>query len=113
MIRQMKGWAAVGSCAVLTLTGCSFQGLNSLPLPGAVGRGPGAAVYHVEVDAGGLGAQRGHVDRDPVDCVPGVAGAVVTAAEQDPPGPLEREKRQASSAAGIDRVPRMRIAPDS
>ena len=31
------------------MTGCSFQGLNSLPLPGAVGRGPDAAVYHVEV----------------------------------------------------------------
>ncbi|MDT5333851.1 MAG: phospholipid/cholesterol/gamma-HCH transport system substrate-binding protein [Mycobacterium sp.] len=31
------------------LTGCSFQGLNSLPLPGAVGRGPDAVTYHVEV----------------------------------------------------------------
>ena len=49
MIRGMKSMAVVGSCVALTLTGCSFQGLNSLPLPGAVGRGPGAAVYHVEV----------------------------------------------------------------
>ncbi|MGH3557613.1 MAG: MCE family protein [Mycobacterium sp.] len=40
---------AIGSCAVLTATGCAFQGLNSLPLPGAVGRGPGAQVFHVEI----------------------------------------------------------------
>jgi phospholipid/cholesterol/gamma-HCH transport system substrate-binding protein len=45
----MKGMTVVGSCVALTLTGCSFQGLNSLPLPGAVGRGPGAVTYHVEV----------------------------------------------------------------
>ena len=34
---------------MLTVTGCAFGGLNSLPLPGAVGRGPGASVYHVEL----------------------------------------------------------------
>ena len=34
---------------VLTATGCAFHGLNSLPLPGAVGRGPGANIYHVEL----------------------------------------------------------------
>jgi virulence factor Mce-like protein len=34
---------------VLTATGCAFHGLNSLPLPGAVGRGPGADVYHAEI----------------------------------------------------------------
>ncbi|MGH3958021.1 MCE family protein [Mycobacterium sp.] len=39
----------IGSCVVLTATGCAFQGLNSLPLPGAVGRGPGAQVFHVEI----------------------------------------------------------------
>ncbi|MCW2654578.1 MAG: MCE-family lipoprotein [Mycobacterium sp.] len=39
----------VSSCAMLTATGCAFQGLNSLPLPGAVGRGPGANIYHVEI----------------------------------------------------------------
>jgi phospholipid/cholesterol/gamma-HCH transport system substrate-binding protein len=49
MMRGMKGLFAFGSCVALTLTGCSFQGLNSLPLPGAVGRGPGAATYHVQV----------------------------------------------------------------
>ena len=34
---------------MLLATGCGFNGLNSLPLPGAMGRGPGASVYHVEV----------------------------------------------------------------
>lgn len=40
---------ATGLTLLLTLTGCSFQGVNSLPLPGAVGRGPDASVYHVEL----------------------------------------------------------------
>jgi virulence factor Mce-like protein len=40
---------AIGSCVMLTVTGCAFHGLNSLPLPGAVGRGPGANIYHVEI----------------------------------------------------------------
>jgi virulence factor Mce-like protein len=40
---------AIGSCVVLTATGCAFHGLNSLPLPGTVGRGPGANIYHVEI----------------------------------------------------------------
>jgi phospholipid/cholesterol/gamma-HCH transport system substrate-binding protein len=39
----------IGSCAVLTLTGCAFQGLNSLPLPGTEGRGSGAQVFHVQI----------------------------------------------------------------
>ena len=34
---------------MLTGTGCAFHGLNSLPLPGAVGRGPDADIYHVEL----------------------------------------------------------------
>ena len=37
------------SVHALTITGCAFQGVNSLPLPGAVGRGADAAVYHVEM----------------------------------------------------------------
>lgn len=45
-IRRMLG---IGCCVMLAATGCAFNGLNSLPLPGAVGRGPGADVYHVEV----------------------------------------------------------------
>lgn len=34
---------------MLAVTGCAFNGLNSLPLPGAVGRGPAARIYHVEI----------------------------------------------------------------
>ena len=43
--------AVAAGCVAMTVTvsACSFGGLNSLPLPGAVGRGPGAAVYHVEI----------------------------------------------------------------
>jgi phospholipid/cholesterol/gamma-HCH transport system substrate-binding protein len=40
---------AVGCCVMLASTGCAFNGLTSLPLPGAVGRGPGADIYHVEI----------------------------------------------------------------
>lgn len=40
----------VGVCAALALSGCSFSGVNSLPLPGAVGRGADAVTYHVEVE---------------------------------------------------------------
>lgn len=39
----------IASCVALTLSGCSFQGLNSLPLPGAEGRQPDSVTYHVEV----------------------------------------------------------------
>jgi phospholipid/cholesterol/gamma-HCH transport system substrate-binding protein len=49
MICDVKRFIIAGSCLALTLTGCSFQGINSLPLPGAVGRGPDAVTYHVEV----------------------------------------------------------------
>jgi phospholipid/cholesterol/gamma-HCH transport system substrate-binding protein len=42
--------ALVVSCSVaLSVSGCAFHGLNSLPLPGAVGRGPGANIFHVEL----------------------------------------------------------------
>ena len=36
------------ACAA-TVSGCAFQGVNSLPLPGAVGRGPHANIYHIEI----------------------------------------------------------------
>jgi phospholipid/cholesterol/gamma-HCH transport system substrate-binding protein len=49
MIHSVKRLAIAGSCLVVSLTGCAFQGLNSLPLPGAVGRGPSATTYHVEL----------------------------------------------------------------
>src|ERR1700710_232680 len=45
----MRRVLAIGSTVLLTVTGCAFQGVNSLPLPGAVGRGSDAAVYHVEL----------------------------------------------------------------
>ncbi len=45
-VRRLLG---ILCCVVLTVSGCAFNGLNSLPLPGAVGRGPGASVYHVEI----------------------------------------------------------------
>lgn len=41
--------AALSAATVLTLSGCAFNGVNSLPLPGTVGHGPGATVYHVEI----------------------------------------------------------------
>ena len=43
-------WTVVGACLALSVSGCAFDGLNSMPLPGAVGRGSGASVYHVEID---------------------------------------------------------------
>ncbi|MCV7281133.1 MCE family protein [Mycolicibacterium flavescens] len=46
---HVKKLAVAGVSLAVTLTGCSFQGVNSLPLPGAVGRGPDAAIYHVQV----------------------------------------------------------------
>jgi virulence factor Mce-like protein len=38
---------------MLAATGCAYNGLNSLPLPGTVGRGAGAHTYHVEIAAVG------------------------------------------------------------
>jgi virulence factor Mce-like protein len=40
---------AIGSAMMLMISGCAFQGVNSLPLPGAVGRGSDASVYHAEL----------------------------------------------------------------
>lgn len=44
-LRRLLGAAA---CVVVT-AGCGFQGVNSLPLPGTVGRGHGAQIYYVEI----------------------------------------------------------------
>ncbi|MGA8331714.1 MAG: MCE family protein [Mycobacterium sp.] len=38
---------SIAGCVVFT-AGCTFQGINSLALPGAQGRGRGASLYHVE-----------------------------------------------------------------
>ncbi|MHA3020686.1 MCE family protein [Mycobacterium sp. BMJ-28] len=47
--RVVSQLSAIGGCAVLALTGCTFNGLNSLPLPGTVGRGSDATIYHLEL----------------------------------------------------------------
>jgi len=47
--RSTRYLLVVGGCVMLTVTSCAFQGLNSVALPGAIGRGPGAATYHTEV----------------------------------------------------------------
>jgi phospholipid/cholesterol/gamma-HCH transport system substrate-binding protein len=69
-----RGLLVIGSCVILTATGCAFQGVNSLPLPGAVGRGPGASIYHVEI------ANVGHLESNsPVmidDVVVGSVGKI-------------------------------------
>ncbi|AKK26849.1 MCE family protein [Mycobacterium sp. EPa45] len=46
--RRSRMLAVIASCAVVTLSGCGFNGLNSLPLPGAVGRSTDASVYHIQ-----------------------------------------------------------------
>lgn len=48
-VRTIKVAVAAGSVVMFSATGCAFQGVNSLPLPGAVGRGSGSTVYHVEI----------------------------------------------------------------
>jgi len=47
--RRVRRVLVIAFCAILTATGCAFQGLNSLPLPGAVGRGPDSTTYHVQI----------------------------------------------------------------
>jgi phospholipid/cholesterol/gamma-HCH transport system substrate-binding protein len=46
--RVRRALTMIGAVA-LTVTGCAFSGLNSLPLPGTVGRGSGAPHYHLEI----------------------------------------------------------------
>ncbi|CAN5183319.1 MCE family protein [soil metagenome] len=46
--RHLRRPLMVLCCVALTVTGCSFEGLNSLPLPGTVGRGSDATIYHAE-----------------------------------------------------------------
>jgi virulence factor Mce-like protein len=47
--RSTSGLVAMAACVVLVASGCTFNGLNSLPLPGTVGRGADSDVYHVEL----------------------------------------------------------------
>lgn len=46
---SIRRLAIAACCAALTASGCSFDGLNSLPLPGTVGTGSDAVTYHVEI----------------------------------------------------------------
>ncbi len=46
---RLRGLIAMASVVALTATGCAFSGLNSLPLPGTVGRGSGSSTYHLEI----------------------------------------------------------------
>ena len=48
-LKTVRGLGAVAVVIAVSATGCGFNGVNSLPLPGAVGRGPDATRYHVEV----------------------------------------------------------------
>jgi len=49
MIRCVRRVIVIAAFVAMTVTGCAFQGLNSLPLPGTKGRGAGAQTYHVEI----------------------------------------------------------------
>jgi phospholipid/cholesterol/gamma-HCH transport system substrate-binding protein len=76
-----RGLLLIASCVILTATGCAFQGVNSLPLPGAVGRGPGASIYHVEI------ANIGHLESNsPVMINDVVVGSVGKMTVQTVPG---------------------------
>lgn len=41
--------AVLLTCITVTASGCAFEGLNSLPLPGTVGTGAESVRYHVEI----------------------------------------------------------------
>ncbi|KUI37954.1 mammalian cell entry protein [Mycobacterium sp. IS-1590] len=47
--RSIRRLVVMACCVALAVTGCTFEGVNSLPLPGTVGRGADASVYHVQV----------------------------------------------------------------
>ena len=49
MTIRLRRLVAMAAGVAVSISGCAFGGLNSLPLPGAVGRGPNAATYHVEL----------------------------------------------------------------
>lgn len=46
---RARSWAAIASCVAVVVSGCSFDGINSLPLPGTVGTGGDATTYRVKV----------------------------------------------------------------
>ncbi|WP_396890963.1 virulence factor Mce family protein [Mycobacterium sp. Z3061] len=54
MVRRATAALLLGM-VVLVLGGCGWRGLNSLPLPGSVGNGPGSFMIHVQMpDVGTL-----------------------------------------------------------
>jgi phospholipid/cholesterol/gamma-HCH transport system substrate-binding protein len=49
IVAQWSRMIALAMSISLATAGCAFHGLNSLPLPGTVGSGSSATVYHVEL----------------------------------------------------------------
>ncbi|MDO3635504.1 MCE family protein [Mycolicibacterium arseniciresistens] len=49
LIRSSRRLLCLFAAITLAASGCAFQGVNSLPLPGAVGRGHDAAVFHIQI----------------------------------------------------------------
>ncbi|TFV57876.1 MCE family protein [Mycobacterium sp. PS03-16] len=47
--RSITRVLAAASCVAVVGSGCSFEGLNSLPLPGTVGTGDGSTTYRVQM----------------------------------------------------------------
>ena len=47
--KSLRRAVIVGCGVAMATSGCAFQGVNSLPLPGTVGRGSDATIYHVEI----------------------------------------------------------------
>ncbi|MFD0364739.1 MCE family protein [Nocardia sp. GCM10030253] len=64
----------LGTSAILGSTGCGWQGVNSLPLPGAVGHEPGSTIIHVEMANIGTLVSNSPVMID--DVVVGSVGAI-------------------------------------
>jgi virulence factor Mce-like protein len=46
--RRALRLTAIAVCGAALSTACGFEGVNSLPLPGAVGREAGASIYHAQ-----------------------------------------------------------------
>lgn len=46
---RARTWGAIACCVAVTASGCTFDGLNSLPLPGTVGTGSDAVTYHLRI----------------------------------------------------------------
>ncbi|MFZ2174031.1 MAG: MCE family protein [Rhodococcus sp. (in: high G+C Gram-positive bacteria)] len=67
--------AVAGLLTPVLLTGCNWQGLNSLALPGAEGRGSGSIVIHIQMENVGTLTENSPVLMDDV-----VVGSVTTLA---------------------------------